>query len=190
MDFLDSEDSDESASLTSDDSSTEVVYSDHSTSGEESLFSDFVTDNSLDSTEYSDSASSEVDSDSKGNDFKVKRSQKRQPTKSSVNNHFRVYRLDVSGCKFDYTKLLILLKEETVEIFNDLDLYSFKFSLAVCCVFKREIDDCEECSSENWFRSNCALKINNGDSELLIDTAISDIERQIANLMKQGSGKQ
>ena len=97
MDFLDSEDSDESASLTSDDSSTEVVYSDHSTSDEESLFSDFVTDNSLDSTEYSDSASSEVDSDSKGNDFKVKRSQKRQPTKSSVNNHFRVYRLDVSG---------------------------------------------------------------------------------------------
>lgn len=178
--------SDELESLASVGSSTESL------SDEESLFSDYVsTDSSLSSADLFDSASSEDDSNSDSSNvpvFKAKRERKRQPMKSSVNNHFTVYGIDVGECRFDYTKLLLLLKRETVQTFKDIDLYSFKFSLAVSCVFKREIDDCQECSQENWFRSHCALKINDDDSEILIDTAISDIERQIENLVKQGSG--
>ena len=180
--------SDDLESLASVDSSTKSLLS-----GEESLFSDCVStdaDSSLSSAEFFDSSSSEGASDDESNDYAFEGVRRHKlPTKASVNNHFRVYGLDVSGCRFNYPKLLIFLKEGIVETFKDIDLYSFKFSLAASCVFKREVDDCIECSQENWFRSPCALKINDNDSEILIDAAISDIERQIENLVKQGSGK-
>ena len=159
--------------------------------------SPFSSDSDFSSEDDSESSSSDgsfdPDSLSDSDSFDVRTPSKRQcklqPYRCSVNEHFKVYALDISEAKFDYQKLLKSLKEEALALLQEIDSHSFKFSLAVCCIFKRELEDCEECSQENWFRSQCALKINDEDSETLIDLAVKEIELQIETLTKRGSGK-
>ena len=97
--------------------------------------------------------------------------------------------LDISSDQFNYQKVLTSLREEAFDLLEGIDLHSFKFSLAVNCAFKREIEDCEECIRNNWFRSQCAVKINDDNLEVLINEALKQIELQIENFIKLGSGK-
>ena len=106
-----------------------------------------------------------------------------------MNNHFKIYALDIPSNQFDYHKVLTSLKEEAFDLFEEIDLPAFKFSLTVNCSFKRELEDCEECIENNWFRSQCNVKINNEDIELLINESLKQIELQIQNFIKLGSGK-
>ena len=112
----------------------------------------------------------------------------RQPYKCSLNNHFMIYSLKIPSNQFNYQKVLTSLKEEALDLFEEIEIPSFKFTLTINCSFKRIIEERDEFIN-NWFRSTVAVKIGDENLEYLIDVAVNQIEVQIENFVKLGSGK-
>ena len=148
-----------------------------------------LTTDSDDPSSCSSILDSSSDSESESPLRMSKRKCIRQPYRTSINNHFKVYALTPSLVQFDYSQVLADLKADAVDLMQQIELPSYKFSLAANCTFKREIEDTDEDSINCWFRSNSTVKINDEMVTTLIDNAVLEIEAQIQNFVQLGSGK-
>ena len=142
-----------------------------------------------DSSSFPTSSSSSSDSESGLSPRMNKRKCIRQPYRTSINNHFKVYALTPSLAQFDYSQVLTDLNADAVDLLQQIELPAYKFCLAANCTFKREIEDTDEDSINCWFRSKSAVKINDEMLTTLINNAVLEIEAQIQNFVQLGSGK-
>jgi hypothetical protein len=142
-------------------------------------------------SESSASSQSSVSSDSEDENIEHlnKRKCPRQPYKTSVRNHFKVFALNTKTAQFDYSKTLMDIKEDALDVLQGLETPSYKFCLTANCNFKREIEQSDTRIINHWFRTSQRLKINDHILAELVESAVIDLESQIENFIKLGSGK-